>query len=115
MPRGGKREGAGRKIGVPNQRTVAFRNAIEARAHKGESPLDFLLRVMRDEGLQLSIRLSAANSAAPYLHPRLSSIEYKQALDLSKLTDEELETLRRIMERLDGAGRDGTQAGATTH
>lgn len=70
-----------------------------------------MLRLMRDETVQLSVRLSAANSAAPYLHPRLSSIEHKQTFDLSKLTDEELETLRRLRERLDGAVSDGTQTG----
>jgi hypothetical protein len=38
------------------------------------SPLDYLLSVMRDSQNELHVRLHAAAKAAPYVHPRLSSV-----------------------------------------
>jgi hypothetical protein len=41
-------------------------------------PLDFMLAIMRDECLPLSIRLKVAMAAAPYCHPKLASIEHSE-------------------------------------
>ena len=38
-------------------------------------PLDFMLAIMRDQYLPLSIRLKAAKAAAPFCHPKLASIQ----------------------------------------
>jgi hypothetical protein len=38
------------------------------------TPLQFLIAQMRDETLDLATRIDAAKSAAPYIHPRLSSV-----------------------------------------
>jgi hypothetical protein len=38
------------------------------------SPLDYLLSVIRDSQNELHVRLHAAAKAAPYVHPRLSSV-----------------------------------------
>lgn len=71
MAHGGARPGAGRKKGA------AARIDAEAREkalRSGESPLDYLLRVMRtsdDEGRALD----AAKAAAPYVHAKLSSVD----------------------------------------
>lgn len=72
MPRGGKREGAGRKTGSVNK----LDQEVRAKVLQGdeESPLDFLLRIMRtsnDEARQID----AAKAAAPYVHAKLSSID----------------------------------------
>lgn len=40
---------------------------------------------------------TAAALAAPYKHPRLASLEVKQSLDLSNLTNEEVEVVTRIL------------------
>ena len=45
MARGGKREGAGRKPGVPNKATQAQREAVAA---SGLTPLEYMLQLMRD-------------------------------------------------------------------
>ena len=45
--------------------------AIEA---SGATPLDYMLQVMRDEGVEPAKRLDAAKAAAPYVHPRLASV-----------------------------------------
>jgi hypothetical protein len=70
--KGGKRPGAGRKVGVPNKTTQEQREAVKA---SGLSPLDYMLSVMRDEGQDEARRLAAANMAAPYVHAKLSSME----------------------------------------
>lgn len=67
MASGGKREGAGRKPGVPNGKTAAIAKAV---AEGGITPLDFMLSVLRDEALDLTERMDAAKSAAPYCHPK---------------------------------------------
>lgn len=69
--RGGARQGAGRKRGIPNKRTTADRLAIEG----GTSPLGYLLRLMRDDKADTALRLTAAKAAAPYCHQALKAVE----------------------------------------
>lgn len=78
--RGGARPGAGRKKGSPNKATQAQREAV---VQSGKTPLEYLLDVMRDAGRDLSARLDAAKAAAPYVHPKLSSVEMKANVSLS--------------------------------
>jgi hypothetical protein len=98
MASGGKREGAGRKAGTPNKPKVKPRSEFKPRKLSAErlaaqldvtpekAPLAFLLAVMRDElmdkegqpiEVKFSQRLTAAIQAAPYVHPRLASVEVK--------------------------------------
>lgn len=58
----------------------------------GLTPLEFLLEVMRDDELDLMIRIDAAKSAAPYVHPKLASVEMKHtgAVATVNLSDDEL-------------------------
>lgn len=72
MARGGKREGAGRKPGVPNKATAERQAEIAA---SGLTPLEYMLGIMRNEAMTLDSRFEAAKAAAPYVHPKLSSIE----------------------------------------
>ena len=39
-------------------------------ALRGESPLEFMLRLMRDRNREWSLRLDAAEKAAPYIHAK---------------------------------------------
>lgn len=66
MARGGKREGAGRPKGA---KTRITEEAIE-RAGEGETPLEYMLRVMRDKQQPDDRRDKMAMGAAPYMHPR---------------------------------------------
>ena len=43
----------------------------------GQTPLDYLLAVMQDEEAPDKDRISCAIAAAPYVHPRLASVELK--------------------------------------
>lgn len=81
--RGGSKPGerrGGRKAGTPNRKNAATVAAIEA---SGLTPLEFMLQSMRDEGLDLAIRHDMAKAAAPYVHPRLATVEQKGDLTLN--------------------------------
>ena len=45
-------------------------------AAQPETPLEYMLRIMRDEAGESKRRDEMAKAAAPYLHPRLSSVEH---------------------------------------
>lgn len=94
MARGGQREGAGRRKGIPNRLAKAN---IDKAEKSGILPLDYMLAVMRNAKADSERRDAMARSAAPYLHPRLATVEYRTpSLDLTLLTDEELEFLSKI-------------------
>jgi hypothetical protein len=71
--RGGKRINAGRRVGTQNLVSQNLRERILA---EGISPLEFLLETMRDCKKPFDVRLDAAKSASPYLHPRLQTIAH---------------------------------------
>tara|TARA_Y100000310_G_scaffold342836_2_gene447801 strand:- start:6867 stop:7160 length:294 start_codon:yes stop_codon:yes gene_type:complete len=73
MPQGGKRAGAGRPKGARSAKTIAQTKAVEA---SGITPLEYMLKVMRDECNELAVRLDAANKAAPYVHAKLASVDH---------------------------------------
>lgn len=93
MPRGsapGERRG-GRKKGTLNKRTQALMDAqatIIAAPIIGENgelidmpadvtPLNFFLTLMKSPFASLDVRFDAAKAAAPYVHPKLNSVEHK--------------------------------------
>ena len=76
MPRGGPRAGSGRKQGAVSKATAARKALIEEASQEGLTPLEYMLQVLRNETEEKSVRLDAARSAAPYMHPRLAAIEH---------------------------------------
>jgi len=72
-PRGGKRPGAGRKVGAPNKATAARQKAV---TESGLTPLDYMLSIMRDKQMTTESRFEAAKAAAPYVHPKLANVEH---------------------------------------
>ena len=72
MARGGARQGAGRPAMAKN---VIDREAREKAHASGQTPLDFLLEVMRDGTSEKHQRIDAAKAAAPYMHARLNAVE----------------------------------------
>jgi len=88
MPHGGARPGAGRKPGALNKKTTEI---AQRAAESGLTPLEYLLKVMRNSKQPTAVRVDAAKSAAPYMHPRLSAVE----LSLKDLTDEDLRDAAR--------------------
>jgi hypothetical protein len=72
MARG--RKTGGRQKGARNRATEEARAAAEA---TGILPLDYMLGVMRDPRVDDKRRDAMAAAAAPYLHPKLSSVDAK--------------------------------------
>jgi hypothetical protein len=76
MSRGGARVGAGRPKGsVTSPRRAAIIEAGRAAALEGETPLAYMLRVMRTSKCDKR-RDAMAVAAAAYLHPKLAAIEH---------------------------------------
>lgn len=74
MGHGGKRRGSGRKKGAAAEKTRAIADAVIL---KGDTPLEIMLEAMkahRDAG-RLKEAVAVAEKAAPYIHPRLTSVE----------------------------------------
>src|SRR5262245_58863170 len=70
MARG--RKTSGRQKGACNRATEEARVAATA---TGILPVDYMLSVMRDPSADVKRRDAMAMAAAPYLHPKLSSVE----------------------------------------
>lgn len=70
---GGNRKGAGRKKGSPNKANLERQAFV---ASTGITPLDYMLKVMRNEAASFERRDEMAKAAAPYVHPKLSSIQH---------------------------------------
>ena len=69
---GGVRQGAGRRVG-----SVSRRNAevVAASLAEGITPVEYMLKILRDEEADAKDRAWAAEKAAPYLHPRPAPLE----------------------------------------
>jgi len=80
MARGGRRVGAGRKAGTTDRGMRKFKvNEVMDAIGSGPeaTPLAFLMSIMHLKEAKMSDRIQCAIAAAPYVHPRLSSIEMK--------------------------------------
>ena len=80
MPRGGARIGSGRKPGTTDRKLgkVSAERVLNATGTGPDKmPLAHMLGVMNDTTQKASVRLQAAIAAAPYVHPRLASVEVK--------------------------------------
>lgn len=86
--RGGARPGSGRPKGSATAKTRAIADKAAA---EGLTPLEYLLKVLRDESQEQAVRMDAAKSAAPYIHPRLSSVEAKVETEVRR----KVRTIRR--------------------
>ena len=87
MARGGSRPGAGRKPGTPGQRgqkpITKARKAVAEKILSGDiTPLEVMIKAMRNADAEGNAREAAfyANLAAPYVHPRLSSVSAQQTV-----------------------------------
>jgi hypothetical protein len=67
------RKTGGRAKGTPNKATAARAAEIAA---SGETPLDYMLKVMRDPTIEYGRRDDMAKAAAPYVHPKLAAVEH---------------------------------------
>lgn len=86
-----------RPKGALNRRTRAALHAAQTGelGGGGQSPVDFLLGVMRNGKKPDALRVEAAKAVAPYLAPKLSAVELTGQLD-----DDEKVTESELMGRL---------------
>lgn len=70
----GQAKTGGRQKGTHNKSTVANVEKIRA---SGLTPLEYMIQCMHDESFLPDFRLDAAKAAAPYVHPKLTSVELK--------------------------------------
>ena len=61
----------GRPRGAATKKT---REIADRAAQEGITPLELMLRIMRDETADMRDRMDMAKCAAPYIHPRLSAV-----------------------------------------
>lgn len=129
MARGGSRPGerrGGRQKGTPNRRTSERMQALEA---GGAMPLEIMLGAARTlwakahEGDDVDLDMieragSMAKDAAPYVHPRLASVQHGgpgggpiQIADLTKASDEQLAALEAFLGPLAGGAGDDAEDG----
>ena len=80
--------------GAKQKRSKALRLRVPTNAgdliEKYGSPLEFLLRVMKGEEIDMEFptlaqRIYAANSVAPYLHAKLVSVEQKTEIQVDNV------------------------------
>lgn len=95
MPKGsrpGERRG-GRQKGTPNRvsKNTILREAIRSVIKEGETPLEYLLRIMRDPNENDARRLDAAKAAVAFVHPKLATVMH-QGDDQAPLTVREVYT-----------------------
>lgn len=68
----GKKTG-GRQKGSRNKSTLVRQGELAA---GGETPLEYMLRVMRDEATPPARRDDMAKAVAPYVHAKLAAVEH---------------------------------------
>lgn len=102
----GKKTG-GRQKGTPNKATARREREI---AKGGDTPLDYMLKVMRNPRADASRRDDMARAAAPYVHPKLSTMQHTganggpiQTVDLTNATDDDLARLEALLGPIAGA------------
>jgi len=79
VPKGGARAGAGRPKNSVSQRHVEM---LAQAAEAGQSPVEYMLAIMRDEDADQKRRDWAAEKVAPYFHPRPAPIARTIEIDL---------------------------------
>jgi hypothetical protein len=87
MPRGGKRPGAGRKVGSRNKAKLIAEAREREIVISGKDPLEYMLEVMRTPDASWPRRDEMAKAAAPYLHARLAAVEHSGAIDALRWRD----------------------------
>lgn len=83
---GGARNGAGRPAGSVNRRSA---EVIADALAEGITPLEYMLKIMRDEEADTKRRDWAAEKCAMFLHPRPAPMERTVSVELPDTSDAE--------------------------
>jgi hypothetical protein len=85
----------GRKRGTPNKRTVERQQLLATIRASGRDPISFFSDLLQNETAPLELRFQAAKELAPYMHPKLTSIEARPG---GMGHEERLEMLNAMLE-----------------
>jgi hypothetical protein len=88
-----RRKTGGRQKGTPNRRTAERQAAIEVIKASGKNPMAFFADLLGNEQAPLELRFQAAKELAPFVHPKLGSIEARTG---GKTHEQRLEELTRM-------------------
>ena len=93
-----RRKTGGRQKGTPNKRTAERQVAIAAIKASGTSPMAFFADLLGNEHAPLELRFQAAKDLAPFVHPKLASIESRQG---GRTHEERLAELQGMLDESD--------------
>lgn len=99
---GGRQKGSKNK--TTREREEFAREAAAAAQKAGETPLEYMLRVMRDDAAPTARRDAMAVAAAAYVHPRLATVEHSGEMTLNH--EQALDELER---KANGVAQPGMQ------
>lgn len=92
----------GRPDGVRNRASIWREQRV---SDTGQTPLEFMLAIMRDDGHGVIFRFEAAKAAAPYVHAKYQAIAIKASIEVNgNLIGNDSEATRRmalLLERTD--------------
>lgn len=75
-PRGRPKGSKDKSKRVTAARKLSLAATIAADASQGETPIQYMLRVMNDPNAEKPRRDDMAKAAAPYIHPKQATIEH---------------------------------------
>ncbi|WP_152045490.1 hypothetical protein [Aureimonas psammosilenae] len=108
----GKKTG-GRTKGTPNKATAKREREI---ARGGTTPLEYMLKVMRNPRAEGERRDRMAVAAAPYVHPKLSTMQHSgpnggpiPTVDLTNMSTDDLDRLEALFGQLAGSAGDDAE------
>ena len=90
-----RRKTGGRQKGTPNKRTAERQEAIAVIKASGTSPMAFFADLLGNEQAPLELRFQAAKELAPFVHPKLASVESRTG---GKTHEQRLEELTKMEE-----------------
>ena len=89
----------GRQKGTPNKKTVERARLMADLHFSGNDPVTFFAEILRNEAAPLDLRFAAAKELAPFMHPKLASIEARTG---GRTHEDRLEELRRMANEDEG-------------
>jgi hypothetical protein len=89
----------GRRKGTPNKKTVERARVMADLHFSGKDPVTFFAEILRNERAPLDLRFAAAKELAPFMHPKLASIEARTG---GKTHEDRLEELQRMANEDEG-------------
>ncbi|MBX9587894.1 MAG: hypothetical protein K2X43_01225 [Hyphomonadaceae bacterium] len=91
----GQPKTGGRQRGTPNKNTAEQRRRMSELKASGRDPVTFFTQILQNEEAPLDLRFAAAKELAPYMHPKLASIEARTG---GKTHEDRLEELLKLAE-----------------